>query len=735
MRGRNGCGTFPPGKLILIHVVSKCLKYTYVILVLILLSEYVSAQVSPVGSLRQRSPSTGNVNFNNIASPHNNTIGNQFDEDSSSTFELKGIEHHEEIPDSVLWKSVAIFRYYPKMVKLMEIGHPDNDPTGVQYSDKLDALNGNYYLSKGSAGHAHYGVYANFSKPFCYGLMPQIYDGYIKDHQSVDFYQTWHPLTQITYQSSLEKDHHVNFSHTQNVSERFNLAFDYDLIRSDGVYTQSKVKNHYLDVTSNYYSKDSRYQMLSSLILNHFLMAENGGVVDDVQCWETANRGGVPVVLYDGTTLFRDFSFMTHHTFNTVRQSVVIKPRHKKIIASEIDTVRLSDTVFVDGVTLVRDTLLFNVKDVVKDSIVRIDTFLLADPKCFNTGVWGFEMNYDRMSWKFSANDNDGSLWSSLKTSLYWTNDAYMAHRWVNPFVVKVGAEPIAVSAMLPDMSVVKASSISPFAGFEWYFKRNLLSVSAQYSNSMWNHSEYLYRYVAQLAMPIDSSGHHVLSFGAFAQYDEKEYIYQYLNELNGGSIRLNPITTYKFSGRYDWDDCINVELAANNVRNNVWMNADRDVIQSVGEAWLMQANITCRYSRKWFHLDMQQLIQYSSDQYQIPVPLWASKNSVYADFNLFQGALRAQIGFDIRYLTGFKADAYDPYTSMFFRQSDVEVGDYFWGDVFVNLQIKRATLYAKVGHVNALWESGNNPSYFLLPHYPGRDFGIFYGLIWKFYD
>lgn len=712
---------------------SKCLKHIVVLLVLMQIVGYASAQVTPTSALRQRDPASSGVNINNLQPQYNQT--NHQADDTSSTFELKGIEHHEEIPDSVLWKSVAVFRYYPRMVKLHEIWHPDNEPTGMQFADRLDALNGNYYLSKGSEGQAHYGVYGQFAQPFEYRLMPQLYSGYIKRQQTIDYYQTWHPFTQLTYQSSLEKDYHVNFSHAQNITDRWNVAFDYDLICSDGVYTQSKVKNHYLDVTSNYYSKDSRYQMFSSIILNHYTMAENGGVVDDILCWETSNRGGVPVVLYDGMTLYRDLSMMTHHTYNTVRQSDVIRPRYQKHIVMVVDTVRRSDTIVVDGVTEVRDTMIFTQREEVKDSLIAVDTIHPGTPRCFNTGVFGVEVRYDRVGWQFSGNDNDGTLWSAVNTSMYWSNDAYMAHRWVNPLVVKVGVEPSVATAVLPDASVVNASTLSPFADVEWYFKRNLLSISAQQYESMWQSDEPLFRYVAQLAMPIDSVKNHVLSFAAYAQRDEKEYLYQYLNNLSSNAVDLHPITTYKFSGRYDFAKTVNIEMAANKVHNNVWMNANREVVQVEGSAWLMQANLTCRLKHKWLHFDMQQLLQYSSDQTQIPVPMLASKNSVYADVNLFNGALRAQIGFDVRYLTGFNADAYDPFTATFYRQSEVEVGDYFWGDVFVNLQIKRATLYAKVGHVNALWESGNNPSYFLIPHYPGRDFGLFYGLIWKFYD
>ncbi len=712
---------------------AKCLKHIVVLLVLMQIVRYASAQVTPTSALRQRDPASSGVNINNLQPQYNQT--NHQTDDTSSTFELKGIEHHEEIPDSVLWKSVAVFRYYPRMVKLHEIWHPDNEPTGMQFADRLDALNGNYYLSKGSEGQAHYGIYGQFAQPFEYRLMPQLYSGYIKRQQTIDYYQTWRPFTQLTYQSSIEKDYHVNFSHAQNITDRWNVAFDYDLICSDGVYTQSKVKNHYLDVTSNYYSKDSRYQMFSSIILNHYTMAENGGVVDDILCWETSNRGGVPVVLYDGMTLYRDLSMMTHHTYNTVRQSDVIRPRYQKHMVMVVDTVHRSDTIVVDGVTEVRDTMIFTQREEVKDSLIAVDTIHPGTPRCFNTGVFGVEVRYDRVGWQFSGNDNDGTLWSAVNTSMYWSNDAYMAYRWVNPLVVKVGVEPSVATAVLPDASVVNASTLSPFADVEWYFKRNLLSISAQQYESMWQNDEPLFRYVAQLAMPIDSAKNHVLSFAAYAQRDEKEYMYQYLNSLSSNAVELHPITTYKFSGRYDFAKTVNIEMAANKVHNNVWMNVNREVVQAEGSAWLMQANLTCRLKHKWLHFDMQQLLQYSSDQMQIPVPMFASKNSVYADVNLFNGALRAQIGFDVRYLTGFNADAYDPFTATFYRQSEVEVGDYFWGDVFVNLQIKRATLYAKVGHVNALWESGNNPSYFLMPHYPGRDFGLFYGLIWKFYD
>jgi hypothetical protein len=53
--------------------------------------------------------------------------------------------------------------------------------------------------------------------------------------------------------------------------------------------------------------------------------------------------------------------------------------------------------------------------------------------------------------------------------------------------------------------------------------------------------------------------------------------------------------------------------------------------------------------------------------------------------------------------------------------------------DFWLTLQIKRATIYAKVSHFNAPLE--RHPSYFSLPHYPMEDLGVYWGVVWKFFN
>ena len=164
-----------------------------------------------------------------------------------------------------------------------------------------------------------------------------------------------------------------------------------------------------------------------------------------------------------------------------------------------------------------------------------------------------------------------------------------------------------------------------------------------------------------------------------------------------------------------------------------MWYDTLLTLHEGSRDLWLLQASLTLRLAVGPIHLDMQQLLQHSTDPDQLPVPLWASKNSLYADFPLFHGTLRAQVGVDLRYHTAYHAPFYDPATGLFLQQDALTVGNYLWGDLFVTMQVKRASIYIKAGHVNALWE--NPATYFLLPHYPGQKFGLQWGLTWCFFD
>lgn len=124
-------------------------------------------------------------------------------------------------------------------------------------------------------------------------------------------------------------------------------------------------------------------------------------------------------------------------------------------------------------------------------------------------------------------------------------------------------------------------------------------------------------------------------------------------------------------------------------------------------------------------------ILQYTSDEKYIPVPLLALYNSTFYENTLFQ-VLHFQIGFDLRYNTEYYAPKYMPATGIFVNQQDKKVGNYPFVDAFVNLQLKRARIYIKYDHVN---QGYPDEPYYSSYQYPGNPRNLKFGVSWNFYD
>ena len=148
--------------------------------------------------------------------------------------------------------------------------------------------------------------------------------------------------------------------------------------------------------------------------------------------------------------------------------------------------------------------------------------------------------------------------------------------------------------------------------------------------------------------------------------------------------------------------------------------------------------SVTGVYARKdftlgGFHLNHRVLLQWSTSQEVIPVPLGSAYLSYYFEFNIVREVLRMQIGLDGRYNTKYYAPGWNPATATFYNQREKEIGEYPMVDLFINAKWKRMRILLKVAHLND--DLIGNRNYFSLPHYAlnRRIFKI--GISWNFYD
>lgn len=655
-------------------------------------------------------------------------IAPDIEADTTEEKQPAGLEYHEDIPDSLLQASVFLFHRLPMQTKFMDFSHPSLSPTGAQFYDIIDGFNGDFYLTAGEMGHPHVSLFPAFDGSLASNYRPCATPGFYKSPDNVNFYQAQHPYTVLSYNSSLKKDYQVFFTHSQNITPRWNAAFDYHLYSPTGVYDNDGAVDHLLDVTTNYYSRNARYLLTAGVIWQRLMLGENGGLSDDdIFIYKRiSNPTGIPVNETSRQSLSNDLALFARQSYNTVRQVVWYRPIH----ASYVDTLGC-DTLWHTHPGDSSRVPELKWRCELRDTVTGYDTISPRTPRMVNSGVFGLEAQYNRQKYRYI----DSTRYSHFEGRLYWTNDAYLDYRWHNPVKLTLGIRPEMDRLEMMD----SAGTDYAHKYFYPYLRTDvrlgsfaLLSASGETCIG-----EGLYRLQAEMTVPLrDSAGAEWSRFTlqAVSAETSSDIIYELPARLAGtGITTLASTSLRKVSLAYNspWFD---ISASASNVGRNVWFDAAYRTCQTTGEVLLLQAQADIRLQFwNWLHLDMQHMVQHSSDEQQLRVPLFATKNSFYTDFYLFHRALHTQVGVDMRYHTAFYADGYNPALGVFYRQDAVKVGNYLWADMFVNLQIKRATIYVKAGHLNCLLEP--EAHYFLLPHYPGQPFGLFYGMTWKFFD
>lgn len=719
-------------------------------------------------------PSTQS-NYNSPTFPNSNND----EPDSTKNREPEGIIFdNDEEADSILTGYVFSFPQTLRAVKLYKYFRPSLDPTGVECFNPVHRMDGMYFIDKGSLGQIHLSLYPfavetitlfdipSITAPLTLNWQKDANPIYNKYLHTKKYYQTQRPYTLLGYGSSLNKDYQIKIIHTQNIKPRWNVAFLYDLVSRDGLYTNSEVTNHILDITTNYYSKDARYQIQADISFNRLRQQENGGVQNDTTCWDYSREAGVPVNMYTAQNQWRDFNVHIHQSYNTVRQFEQIKP----IFNTIYDTIILDTSIAQgEGNIYHLDIVTTHNYDIQKhDTLIGYDTIRPYKPHTYNTGVFACDIDFSRHrrifydsqanSWfyNFATLDStfyyDSTAHYKLSSELYWTNDAYMDHRWQNPFIILFGVRPeynrIQFASQTFRNSSINELSVSPFARAEFNIKKFTLSASAEEVTGSIRNGDY--RLNGNIRF--QTGKYSTFDFALLTEAQSPELIF-YHNEgcyswnLNGNydkikrqqiALQYKILKTEKDTGFLRH---IETRTSAMLLSNNVWFSNMMLPTQGTKTGLLLQGTTSTHLRFSWFNIQLQEMVQYSSDNNVIRVPLFASKNSLYADIFLFHRALHLQTGFDIRYHTKYYADGWNPVVGAFYRQDDVEVGNYLVTDFWITLQIKRASIYLKASHFNApieqLLESttGIKPEYFSMPHYPMEGFGLYWGVTWKFFN
>jgi hypothetical protein len=526
-------------------------------------------------------------------------------------------------------------------------------------------------------------------------------------------YKTKSPYTNLTYYTGGPKsrqEQNLLITHTQNVNKYLNVGFLGRLIYSDGQYENSLIKGNSFCLFSSY--NGPRYNFIFNTHFNTLKTSENGGLATDT-AYEKGNNPAytLGVNLTDAasvnknlTVFFQQRLYLTgsykQDSLKTTSRwneavSVIHRMIYEKSSRSYTDyfgTTKLSTernyygNIYMDS-TKTGDSAFFRRFE--NNFLLSLNAFpVLKIPAELRVGI---KNQLDKTSYNYFDNDSNtkklrsenfinsalvGSLTNRFSKTITWgaSGELYftgykMGNIYLTGDITKTVAKNF-VMTLTGDFGLEKAP----------YFLQDYES----------NHFKWHNAYTAKQSYTIVRAVFSHSKLKATLEGESGSYInYLYFGSDTLPAMADKPFTMLRVSGKkyFNW-----------------------------------------RFLNTMFRVTIQK----SANEKAMPLPLVSGFNTSFVEFQLFQKVLQLQFGFDAYYNTEYYAKAYMPALGVFYSQSEMKIGKYPYGDMFLNIKIKRARFSLR--YDNITWFIPNSKNYFS-PHYPFNPGILKIGISWNFYD
>ncbi len=592
-----------------------------------------------------------------------------------------------------------------------------------------------FYLH--DVGDMAQGALGQTSLPLNYFRRPQSSDfafadpyyAYTYNMENVPFYNTKRPLIRMGYIESGQKryrEENFNIMVAQNISPTTGFNVDYRSHSTRGLYAWSRTKNHNVAVAFSHTGK--RYSVHAAYYNNHIEQQENGGVVG---VWAIADTtfqhpSGVPMKLADAQArnIYRNNAFfvtqsygiplqrMTEsdfsladlsavyigHSFQYSSWSKVYTDRNRPYV-DERDH-RDENGAFVPATGNYYDNWYIDPaqsRDSLYERVISNRIFVQAQPWDRNGVVGTIDAGVGvdlHLYSQFGAGDYlsggyrkvkktsyfaYGSVGGKIKKYVDWDANIRFYPSGYRGGDLEIGAR-LALTGYIRRHPLILEGRFSMERRTPSYWQENLFS-----NHFMW-------------------------------------------------SAPLNKENETRFEVKFSVPDfAFEAGVWQGIVGDKVYYGSDSRIAQHGGSVGLTSAYVRKDFRLGGLHLDNRVLLQWSTDQEVVPVPLLSAYLSYYYEFWVVRNVLRLQIGLDGHYHTKYHAPSYNPALSAFYNQREVDVGNYPYVDAFVMGKWKRMRIFLKYQHLNkGLFGNGE---YFALAGYPLNPGMFKIGISWGFYD
>lgn len=559
------------------------------------------------------------------------------------------------------------------------------------------------------------------------------YDVYRYTPENTKFFQTTRPYSETIYLIGSRAEQMIELFHTQNRKTNLNVAFDFRVINSPGLFKNQNSNHSNLRFNIFYQSKNKRYTNYFAFISNKILSSENGGLKPQA----TLN----------------DLSFNDPKGANTKLGSE-LPPFLNRIFGSNLTI----GTKYKESILIMRHSYDFGQKDsLVKDSV----TYRLFYPRFRIQHTIQFKTNqYEYHDFQVTDSDyynyfyfNPAAGTDSLRFRDSWTNItndvaliSYPQKNNLNQFLkLNAGYEIIDGK-----FSIYKQDYNNIYTGAEYRNRTRNQLYDVEASGKLYVTGHYAGDYAAYISLQrslrhnngslllgfqnvnrtpsflyaesiTDSAGIRqsltdfpVVQQGSF----KKENITRLFADVSVPPLALNLSGEYYLFTNYTYFKDLYTATQASGIYNVLHVAAEKTVRVSKHFNWYLEGNL-----------------QKTAGNPPLYLPLVLARSRFAFEGNFFKN-LFLSTGFEVRYYTPYKAPGYNPLNGQFIYQDTTTINPRPDVNFFFNFRIKSFKGFIRLENLDTA-----DPSHgfsftkynFAAPGYPQRALWFRIGIWWNF--
>lgn len=578
-------------------------------------------------------------------------------------------------------------------------------------------------------------------------------------------YNTKTTYTELDYYGTLfankeKEESNIKVLTTQNITPELNIMLQYTRYGSNGMLKREDVNNRNAVIAANYTGK--KYLMHAGYIYNRIKKSENGGIKDLM--W-----------IRDTTVDAREIDVYLKDAANDLKKNILFLDQSYRIPLSFLDKnvraekkLRAKEDFTLDSLKTVGDsTAIAQYQKSIEDRRARKEE---TDLDTLNTEITtafiGHSSEYSVIRKTYTDNiatsDTEGRMFYGDRFYLNPTtsHDSLRVMKLENKIFVRL--QPWKSDGIVSRLDVGLGDKLLNYFSFNPvdYVKgrTNVIQNSLYlYAGAQGQYDKYLKwdakgRYtflgheindfsiegnVAFSAYPFRRDRKSPLTLNVHFETSLKEPDY-YQQHLFTNHFKWNndfgKISTTKLEARLDiprWD--MDASFGYGLLSNNIYYDTEGIVQQNTSPMSVISASLRKDFKVWKFHFENRALLQFSSNNDVMPLPLLSLNLRYYFQFDVVKNVMKMQIGANGIFTTKWYAPGYNPVLGVFHNQNVEQFGGCPYIDAFVNIQWKRCSIFIKAINVNMGWPA-KKADYFTAAGYINSQRAFKFGITWPFY-